>query len=189
MDTFISLIRRCKRGDRLAFEQLLQMHEHTLYRLCFGYVRSREEALDIMQEVYIKIYQAIHIFDESRPILPWMKKITINTCLNYCRDQKRHRQISLDDDRNDWDLSATLASDVDIEEIACARDMQGTINQCIQLMPEKYKMSLVLRYIEDMSYAEIADILEQPLGTVKSNLARGRIILRNIMEQYRVGEV
>lgn len=189
LNTLISLIRRCKRGDRSAFEQLLQMHDDTLYKVCFGYVRNREKALDIMQEVYIKIFQAIHIFDESRPLLPWMKKITVNTCLNYRRDHQRHKQMSLDDDRNGNALAKVLASDINIEEIACARDIQQTINRCIRLMPDKYKMPLTLRYIDEMSYAEIADILEQPLGTVKSNLARGRIILRNIMEQYRVREV
>ncbi|HHU77011.1 MAG TPA: RNA polymerase sigma factor [Firmicutes bacterium] len=84
LDPLINLIRRCKNNEKEAFNDLLARHEHYLFKLCYGLTRDRDEALDIMQETYI--FRNIHRFDENRPFLPWLRKIAINSCLNYRQD-------------------------------------------------------------------------------------------------------
>jgi len=96
MDIWVSLIRRCKNNDKEAFNYLLSQYEGYLYKICYYYTQNQEIALDIMQEVFIKIYKSIKDFDENRPLLPWLKRITINTCINYQRDYKKYNQLSLD---------------------------------------------------------------------------------------------
>ncbi|NLX90176.1 MAG: hypothetical protein GXZ07_01045 [Firmicutes bacterium] len=74
MDLIIKLIRRCKNNDKEAFNDLLSRHEKFLYQFCYGLTRDKDEALDIMQETYLKVFRAMHRFDENRPFLPWHKK-------------------------------------------------------------------------------------------------------------------
>ena len=77
MDINVSLIKRCKNNERAAFDSLLGKYEGYLYKICYGYTFNQDEALDIMQEVYIKIFRNIHGFDETRPFLPWLKKLQL----------------------------------------------------------------------------------------------------------------
>ena len=185
----VLLIRQCKQNDKRAFQTLLQQYEPDLYRICFGYLRNRDQSLEVMQEVYIRIFRSIQAFDEQKQFLPWAKKITINACLNYRRDNKRHEQVSLDDQRNGQEaLLNSLSSNIDVEEIACTADLQDQVNCCIGKLPDNYRIALTLRYIEDMTYEQIATVLDIPLGTVKSNIARGRTILKAELERNRVWE-
>jgi len=190
MDILISLIRRCKNNDKSAFNTLLSRYEAQLYKICYSYARNRETALDIMQDVYIKIYRSIDSFDEERPFYPWTKRITINTCLNYIRDQKKHLQISLDDNSSEYGpLKDLIADATDIEEIVCTNDVQLNIKNSMLRIPDTYRMALTLRYVEDMTYEQIAVSLDQSLGTVKSNISRGRKLLKNILEKNNILEV
>ncbi|MBU9714922.1 RNA polymerase sigma factor [Evansella tamaricis] len=190
MDIVVSLIRKCKNDDKYAYNDLLGRYEGQLYRICYSYTRNREASLDIMQEVYIKIYRSIQTFDESRPFYPWVKRITVNTCLNYIRDQKKHNQLSLDDDTHESGaLKETIADRTDIEEITCANDFQKIIDNSLLHIPENYRMVLTLRYVEEMSYEQIATALNQSLGTVKSNISRGRKLLKQKLTEQNILEV
>lgn len=135
----------------------------------------------MMQEVYIKVFRGIKSFDESRPILPWLKKITINTLINH------NRKNRLDETALHQDLY--LADATDIEEQVIGFDTSNIINELIAELPETYRLALTLRYHENLSYDEIAAALEQPLGTVKSNIYRARNILRQRMQACELLEV
>lgn len=179
MDISVNLIRRCKNMERDAFDVLLNSYEGLLYRLCFSYTRNHESSMDIMQEVFIKVFRSISTFDESRPFWPWLKRIAVNTCLNYERDQQKHVHAALDSLCLDKpDLINTIDSRTDIEEDLVAIDMKRIIEEAIIKLPDSYRMVLVLRYVEDMSYKEMASIMDQPIGTVKSNLCRARNLLK-----------
>ncbi len=135
----------------------------------------------MMQEVYIKVFRGIKNFDEARPILPWLKKITINTLINHSRKNRT----------NETDLHSELqlADATDIEEQVIGADTRNIINRLIAELPEIYRLALTLRYHENMSYDEIASTLEQPLGTVKSNIYRARNMLRQKMQACELLEV
>lgn len=192
MDINVSLIKRCKNNERAAFDSLLGKYEGYLYKICYGYTFNQDEALDIMQEVYIKIFRNIHGFDETRPFLPWLKKIAINTCLNYKRDNKKLPQLSLDletgEDGSSTLLDCIAAAD-DTEETAVFHETQEIIIKSLQELPDNYRLPLTLRYLEKMSYEEIAATLKQPLGTVKNSVFRARNILKKSLQSHGILEV
>ncbi len=177
----VSLIRRCKKNDEDAYNQLIGKYEAYLYQICFNYTRNKDEALDMMQEVYIKIFRGINTFDETRPLLPWLKKITINTLINHNR-KKRIEETILPDD-------AVLNDGTNMEEQVVLEDTRNILNGLIAELPANYRLSLTLRYHENMSYDDIASVLEQPLGTVKSNVYRARNLLRQKMQACELLEV
>lgn len=191
VDINVSLIKRCKSNDRTAFDSLLSKYEGYLYNICYGYTFNQDEALDIMQEVYIKIFRHIHSFDETRPFLPWLKKIAINTCLNYKRDNQKLKHISLDQETVDEGSSLLdyLAATDDTEATALYNDTQEIVIKSLQMLPDNYRLPLTLRYIENMSYEEIATVLKQPLGTIKNSVFRARNILKKNLQSYGILEV
>lgn len=186
MDISIGLIRRCKQRDKEAFNELLQRYEKQLYRICCYYCQNKEQALDTMQEVYVRIFRFIESFDEARPIFPWLKRIAVNTCLNYQRDQGKLVGVSLDALPA---LSETLQSVDDVEADVMAKDSERILQNAILDLDPKYRMALTLRYVEGMSYQEMASLLKQPLGTVKSTVFRGRGILKEVLERENFWEV
>ena len=192
MDINVSLIKRCKNNEREAFDSLLSKYEGYLYNICYGYTFDQDEALDIMQEVYIKIFRNIHSFDETRPFPPWLKRIAINTCLNYKRDNKKLPQLSLnleiDEDEKSTLLDCIAAAD-DTEETAIFYETQELIIKSLQKLPDNYRLPLTLRYLENMSYEEIANVLKQPIGTVKNSVYRARNIMKKNLQVYGILEV
>lgn len=191
----VNLIRRCKRNEGDAYNQLLRQYEAYLYRICYNYTRNKEEALDMMQEVYIKIFRGLRTFDESRPLLPWLKRITINTLINHS-NKNRLAETSLDgnwsaEDGNNQNTSpqSYLAAATNIEEQVIESYTRNIIDKLIVELPETYRIALALHYNEDMSYDEIASVLDLPLGTVKNNIYRARKMLRQRMQACELLEV
>lgn len=189
-DISISLIRKCKGQDREAFSLLLSRYEGYLYRLCFNYLRNQEDTLDVIQEVFIKVFRSIDTFDESRDFLPWLRRITVNACLNYLRNKNRKFHLSLDFEKEDqWSLNTAKSESEDVAEKVVRLTTDAAIRDCLDLLPPGPRMILTLRYVENMSCQEIADVLEQPLGTVKSSLFRARAQLKKVLEQNGLLEV
>lgn len=190
MDIAAGLIKKCKHRDRESFDMLLARYEKQLYQLCYGYSRNRDDALDIMQEVYIKVFRSIDQFDENREFYPWLKKIAVNTCLNYRRDHSRHQHLPLEPGGPDKPcLQSGLSCGQDIETEILANDMENTLLQAIRQLPDIYRISLTLRYVEDMSYDSIATTLGIPRGTVKSHISRARQILKTTLKENGMLEV
>jgi RNA polymerase sigma-70 factor (ECF subfamily) len=191
VDINVSLIKRCKNNEKAAFDILLGKYEGYLYNICYGYTFNKDEALDIMQEVYIKIFRNIHSFDETRPFLPWLKRIAINTCLNYKRDNKKLPKLSLDLETDDEKSSLLdqIASADDTEETAIFHETQDLVIKSLQEIPDNYRLPLTLRYLENMSYEEIATILKQPIGTVKNSVYRARNIMKKSLQAHGILEV
>lgn len=188
LDISLALIRRCKANDEQAFQQLLQQYERALYRICWMYCQDQHEALDIMQEVYIKVFRFMPSFDESRPLMPWLKRIAINTCLNYQRNRSPIQGISLDGTGSP-PLQERLAAADNVENTIVAKSEAELLRAAIQTLSSSQRMALTLHYIEGMDYRKIAETLDQPVGTVKSHLHRGRQQLRNILSKQGFLEV
>ncbi|MDD3270170.1 MAG: sigma-70 family RNA polymerase sigma factor [Syntrophomonadaceae bacterium] len=190
MDISIALIRRCKKKDREAFDILFSRCEEQLFRLCYGYARDKDTALDIMQEVYIKVFRSIDSFDESRLFIPWLKKIAANTCINYQRDHNKQQHLAFDNIGGDsLNLLDSQSSAVSLEDEVVNRNLAQMISIAIRELPEAYRLALSLRYLEDMTYNSIAATLDLPLGTVKSNIARGRELLKRRLQSTGLWEV
>jgi len=183
-----SILQRCKKNDKNAFAELFKFYQNYLFKICFSYVHNEQEALDLIQEIFIKLYKNIDKYDERYPFHPWIRRITVNTCIN----EKRKRSpilIPLSTDDESMNIEDQLAAEQDIEQEVENHDMALIIKEHIDCLQEKQRMVIILRYYEDLSYEEIAELLHMPLGTVKTNLYRAKNALKNrLYEAVKMNE-
>lgn len=191
----IDLVKQCKNNDEEAFNELLSKYEGYLYKICYSFTRSKEDSLDMMQEIYLKIFRGLKNFDETRPLLPWLKKIAVNTMINNSK-KNRMPETSLNSFRNpqsdrggSFALEEYLAAEDLTEETVVINDTREEIDRLIGELPEQYRLTLTMRYHEEMSYESIAQVLNQPLGTVKNSVFRARNLLRKKMLACELLEV
>ncbi len=176
------LIKQCKKNNKDALEKLYIKYERYIYKICYNYTHSKEDSLDLLHDVFIKILKGIKSFDESRPLLPWIKRITVNSCINNKKKQKP--SMSLDEiiTDNGQTLKDALASSFNLENFVIFQDSNNIINEEIAKIEEKFRVPLILRHKLQMSYDEISESLKMPLGTVKTNIYRARKILKKNLE-------
>lgn len=173
-----SIVIRCKKHEKAAFIELFKMYERYLYKLCYSYVQNEQDALDIAQEVYIKIFINISKFDIKMPFHPWFRTVAVNTCLNFKRTC-RYNSVSLDArDEDDKALEEVVATQKDVEAEVLDNELGQLIKENLECLKPKHRMVLILRYYEGLSYEEIAKVLMEPLGTVKTDIYRARNILK-----------
>lgn len=177
------IIARCKKYDKTAFVELFKMYEKYLYKLCYSYVQNEQDALDIAQEVYIKIFKNISSFDAKMPFHPWFRAVAVNTCLNFKRAY-RYDSVSLDGrDEDDQALEEVVAAQNDVEAEVLDKELGRLIRENLECLKPKHRMVLVLRYYEGLSYEEIAAVLKVPLGTVKTDIYRARNLLKEKLRE------
>lgn len=172
------------------FELLYSKYEKYIYSLCYYYTNSKEDSLDLLQEIYIKIYKSINSFDTSKSLLPWLKRITINTCLNYIRDKKNPTaslNVSLNDKTTDY--QEIIPDPNTVEKEIDFLSTKQLLKKSIEGLPDEMKSVVILRHVEDMSYQAISDVLSLPVGTVKTYLFRGRRLLKESLKKQGVWEV
>ena len=177
------LIGRCLKGDEKAFEALLNKYRGPVFSICLRMVRNRSAAEDIAQEVFIKIFSALNRYDPAYPFAAWLNRITSNLCIDHLRREKE-RVVSLDQPMGaDDDLSMQLASGgAGPDREAESKEMMAILEEALALLPEHYRIIVVLRHQEQLSYEEISDTLGIPLGTVKARIHRARNM---IMEHFK----
>jgi len=180
------LIEKCKEYDKYSFMKLYKMYEKYLYSLCFNYVQNPHDALDMVQEIYIKIFKNINKFDTDMPFHPWIRKISVNTCLNFTRTIKNNvisMNANINDTEDEIPLEDTFASKENVLEEVINSETKTIIKRYLNEMPEEYRMVILLRYYEELSYNEIAEIIGKPLGTIKTEIYRAKAILRKKLEK------
>ncbi len=172
------LAKLCKKNRKEGYELLFGRFQRYIYSVCYSYTGAREEALDLTQEVYLKIYRAMQSFEEGRPLLPWIKRITVNTCLNHQR-QQRPPEVAL--------LEIHEADSGSNPEVVLVRENDHkALQAAIRQLPERERMAMVLRHMKGLSYDEVAGMMSCPLGTVKTYLYRGRKMLRQALRDNGV---
>lgn len=176
MDSAVVL--RAQNGDSEAFEEIVKQHERKIYNLAYRYTGSSEDALDICQETFIKIYRSIKNFKGESSFSTWIYRVASNVCIDYIRKDKK--TISLSDDDNY--ISETLESpNGDPEKELSRKELSSEISKSLLQINEDQREIIVLRDIEGYSYEEIAQLLDISEGTVKSRIARGRKKLQTIL--------
>lgn len=176
------LISRCKNYDKPSFMELFKNYQRYLYTICYTYTQNEQDALDIVQEIYIKVFKNISGFDESMPFRPWIRRITVNTCINFKRNIKSN-VISLNYEyAKGLPLEDTIVSDYDLEEEVEKRELKKIIRAGLKILPDNYRMVIALRYFDDLSYLEISELLNRPLGSIKTDLYRAKAILKKKLE-------
>jgi RNA polymerase sigma factor (sigma-70 family) len=170
------LVERCLKGDEKAYEELLRTHRRSVFSICLRMVRNRAAAEDIAQEVFIKVFAALGRYDSTYPFASWLNRITSNLCIDHLRREK-DRTLSLDQPigGGDDDLLIQIPSraagpDREME----SREMMAILEEAMGILPENYRIIVILRHQEQLSYEEISDTLGIPLGTVKARIHRAR---------------
>ena len=178
------LISRLRAGDLAAFEELVDHFERPVYALCFRLLGDAEEARDAAQETFLKVYRGLGRFRGESGLKTWIYRIAINQAMNQKRWwRRRHRDETLSLDISRGQSETTLgnllpARSSSPEAEAISSERERCIMRALGEIKEEYRIALMLREIEELSYEEIAETLSISIGTVKSRIARGREDLR-----------
>jgi len=170
------LVERVQKGDKGAFDLLVLKYQHKIVNLIMRYVRDPELALDIAQEAFIKAYRALPRFRGDSAFYTWMYRIAVNTAKNHLAAQRRRpMDVELDlQDPEQYDLHAKLKETDTPEGLTLSNELKESVERAIAALPEDLRMAIVLRELEGMSYEEIAQTMECPVGTVRSRIFRAR---------------
>ena len=170
------LVERVQRGDKAAFDVLVRKYQHKIVKLVTRYVHDGSEALDVAQEAFIKAYRAIHGFRGDSAFYTWLYRIAINTAKNHLVAEGRRpleRGVDLQDP-DQYEMQARLRDMDTPERLLLTDEIQRTVEQAIEELPEDLRTAIVLREIEGMSYEQIAETMACPVGTVRSRIFRAR---------------
>lgn len=168
------LILKAKTGNKEAFASLINAYSKRIYYAAYSFLRNIDDAFDIVQEVFLRAYKNITSFDHNRAFYPWIYQITKNLCINKIKrkDSKNLLLPEYDFVQSHYELPDTsLLNDENIKKIRAGMDA----------LPAGAREIIILKHFEDCSYAEIAEILDIPIGTVMSRLYNARKKLREIL--------
>mgnify|MGYP001814848829 FL=1 len=170
------LVKRVQKGDKGAFDLLVLKYQHKIVNLVMRYVRDPELALDITQEAFIKAYRALPRFRGDSAFYTWMYRIAVNTAKNHLAAQRRRpMDVELDlQDPEQYDLHAKLKETDTPEGVSLSNELKETVERAIAALPEDLRTAIILRELEGMSYEDIAQTMECPVGTVRSRIFRAR---------------
>lgn len=172
----VELVSRVQRGDKRAFDLLVVRYQHRIVKLVSRYVRDQGDALDVAQEAFIKAYRALPNFRGESAFYTWLYRIAINTAKNYLVSLGRRPLEAVVDgpDGEPMDLDELQRDDETPEKILLVEEIKSTILQTIQALPEDLRTAIMLREVDGLSYEEIAEAMDCPIGTVRSRIFRAR---------------
>ena len=176
--TLAALVLQCRNGDRGAWDALVEQYWQRLYSYAVQATRSNELATDLVQETFLRAYNKLHTFRQDASFLTWLYKIASNLCIDQIRARNSRSALSLDVETGEGREPVAESRTSNPENIVVRNNLQEIIQREVLQLPERYRMVIVMRHLQDMSVEEIARILEIPDGTVKTHLFRGREMLR-----------
>jgi len=178
------LIAQARKGDERAYHALLSKYERAVYNICFKMVRNHEEARDLAQEAFMKVFSMLDRYDPSFAFSNWLLKITSNLCIDSMR-KRRVATLPMDEPIRSakGEIERQYPSPHDSpDKVLLEKERMKLLAEAIESLPPHYKIMIVLRHQEDLSYEEIARVLELPLGTVKARIHRAREMLKGLLE-------
>ena len=182
------LINRITRGDTEAFANIIEEYKRLVYHIVCKLVRNETEREDLCQDIFIKVYQNLHRFQHESKLSTWIARIAYNSAINHLKKKK----VPLLDDHNPngRSIETEFGEDPTPYSFAEGADLTRRLKSEIESLPVQFKTILTLYHLEQMSYSEIAEILDMPDGTVKSYLFRARKLLKEkLMDKYEPEEL
>jgi RNA polymerase sigma-70 factor, ECF subfamily len=179
------LVERAQRGDKQAFSLLVEKYQRKLARLLSRFIRDQAEVEDVTQEAFIKAYRALPAFRGDSAFYTWLYRIGINTAKNYLMAMGRRAPTSTEveaEEAEGFDEGEQLRDINTPESLLLSREIAETVNATIEKLPEELRKAIQMREIEGMSYEDIAQAMDCPIGTVRSRIFRAR---EAIAEQLR----
>src|SRR5881628_1419165 len=182
-DALETLIQRCLRGDQAAWDAIVRQHWRKVFNVAYKFVGRHDEAEDLTQDIFLKIFKSLDTFDRRANFQTWLISVSRNLCIDHYRSVRKERE--------------TIDRDVDANELAPAshdggpmaaleqRDRVMLLRQALSALPATLRTAVLMRDIQELSYQEIADKLRLPEGTVKSRINRGRTELARQIRKLR----
>jgi RNA polymerase sigma-70 factor (ECF subfamily) len=188
-----ALVRRCVSGDAAAWQQIVQQYHRRIYNICYRFSGSSDDAADLAQEVFIKMYRTLGTFDGTRAsFMTWVTTVTRNLLVDHFRKGKYDRVTdSLQATAGNQEDGLTIAEQLEDPAASPEARMQTQqtrkmVHEALQKLSPELREAVILRDLQDMDYKEIAQVLKVPEGTVKSRINRGRTELaRHLQRNYR----
>lgn len=165
-------VEACRRGEREAFDRLVERYQRDVYRLCYRYVNNHHDANDMAQEAFLKAYRAIPKFRGDSSFSTWLYRIAVNTCLNF-RSSRRPEPLELSEHLPD--ASEGVMDHMERDE----RSRQ--VSDAVRRLPEKQRATLILKIYHDLTHEEVAAVVGASVGTVKANLFHALGNLRKML--------
>jgi len=180
------LITKSKQGDKAAFEQLVRRYSNYVYTTAFFMLRNSHDAEDVSQEVFVKVYLSIKGFRGLSSFKTWLRKLTVNTCIDKIRlkSKTKDKKVSLDKITEDYEIIFEKYEQNLEKDYFTAETVKDVLNIIVDL-DENYRIPLILRDLQDYSYREIAKLTSKPIGTVKTNIHRARKIIKGRIGKNR----
>ena len=178
------LIAKSKSGDRAAFEELVRQFSKYVYTTAFFILRDAYEAEDVSQEVFVKVYLSLKGFRGLSSFKTWIRKLTVNTCIDRLRLHSKtlDKKISLEKMTEEYEIDLT-GSGMSLEKSYFNKETVKEVLKIIVNLDENYRIPLILRDLQDYSYREIAELIDKPIGTVKTNIHRARKIIKDKLKE------
>jgi RNA polymerase sigma-70 factor (ECF subfamily) len=176
--TDADLVAKCRSGDRLAWDTIVRQRHARIYNLAYRFTGRPDEAEDLTQEVFLKVYRTLHLYrSESGALETWIVRVARNHFIDHYRKYKveKMRTSPLEDH---FEVAASSSSRIETPAEALDRKEAGDrVHRLLDKLPQDQREAVILRDLEELTYEEIADLLKVPIGTVKSRINRGRIEL------------
>jgi RNA polymerase sigma-70 factor (ECF subfamily) len=187
------LVRRCIAGDAAAWEEIVQNYNRRIYNICYRFAGSADDAQDLTQEVFIKIYRTLATYDTNKgAFATWITTITRNLLVDHFRKTKQDRMTdSLDAAPSKHEDAQPLSDRIEDKSArpdsrVRSREVGETVHAALAKLSPELREAVILRDLQDMDYREIATSLKVPEGTVKSRINRGRVELARLLQRtYR----
>ena len=178
-----ALIQRCLQGDQLAWDAIVQQYRRKVFNVAYKFVGRHEEAEDLTQDIFIKIFKSLGTFDRRANFQTWLISVSRNLCIDHYRSVRQERQ-AIDHQIDPNELSPVAHEPGPIAAIE-QQDRVVLLREALAELPESLRKAVLMRDIEELTYQEIADRLHLPEGTVKSRINRGRTELARQIRRMR----
>ena len=174
----LEIIEQLKQGNEQAFKKLVETHQKMVVNTCFGLLHNREDAEDIAQDVFVEVYRSVANFRADAKLSTWLYRIAVNRSLNHIRDNKKHRWLSVfesEDKAENKRLLQIESSKSDQPGFELENKQRAVIlHEAISSLPENQKVAFTLNKYEELSYNEIAEVMELSVSSVESLLFRAK---------------
>jgi RNA polymerase sigma-70 factor (ECF subfamily) len=187
----LTLVKRVRGGDQRAFKLLVERYQRKVYAVALGMLKDREEAMDVSQEAFVKVYKYLDHFKGDASFYTWLYRITVNICIDIIRKRAGAGGEAVEFDEtlpmdvseaNIGALGSRLGTNP--QKSALRRELAEKIQEALAAVPEKHRAILLLREVEGMSYEDLSRTLDIPKGTVMSRLFHARSKVQKILSQY-----
>jgi RNA polymerase sigma-70 factor (ECF subfamily) len=175
------LISRCQQGDQEALKGIFEKYQKKVYRIAYGVVRQREEALDIVQEVFIKLFRSIKNFKGRSHFYTYLYRMVMNTAIDHARKRGKQFISSLDEEGS---LEPSDEVEKGPERILLQKELEERVKLAMDKLPAEQKAALIFRDVEGLSYQEMAEAMGCSIGTVMSRLHYGRKRMQELLKDY-----